>query len=182
FMLIEDQYGVGDFIDAGPATGTVEGLTLRTTRLRDVEGVVWHIPNGTIERVGNKSQEWSRALLDIQVSYGTDTAHAAAVIKRVADATWQDEVWSTEILEEPEVWGVEALGADGLSIRLVVKTKPLSQWKVGRELRARIKREFDAEGIEIPFPQRVVWHRDRDDKEVSAAGTSTPPTDPIMRG
>ena len=83
-MLIEDQFGVGDVITAGPATETVEGVSLRTTRLRDVEGTVWHIPNGTIDFVANKSQQWSRALLDVQVSYGTRTAHAAAVIKRVA--------------------------------------------------------------------------------------------------
>lgn len=159
FMLMEDQYGVGDVIDAGPASGTVEGVSLRTTRLRDIEGNVWHIPNGFIDRVSNKSQEWSRALLDIPVAYGTDTDRAAAVIKEVADATWRDEVWSGDILSEPEVWGVEAFGADALVIRLVVKTKPSSQWKVGRELRARIKRSFDAEGIEIPFPQRTVWHR-----------------------
>jgi small conductance mechanosensitive channel len=159
FMLIEDQYGVGDVIDAGPATGTVEGVSLRTTRLRDVEGNVWHIPNGAITRVANKSQQWSRALLDIQVAYGTDTARAATVIKEVADATWKDPEWESEILEEPEVWGVESLDADGVTIRLVVKTVPLSQWKVARELRARIKRAFDDEGIEIPFPQRVVWHR-----------------------
>jgi small conductance mechanosensitive channel len=147
----------------------VEGITLRTTRLRDVEGVVWHIPNGSIERVGNKSQEWSRALLDVQVGYGTDSAHAVSVIKRVADATWQDPVWSTEILEEPEVWGVEGLEADGMAIRLVVKTRPLSQWKVARELRARLKKEFEAEGIEIPFPQRVVWHRGDGEVPVSVA-------------
>ena len=168
FMFIEDQYGVGDVIDAGPATGTVEGVSLRTTRLRDIEGNVWHIPNGFIDRVSNKSQEWSRALLDIPVAYGTDTDRAAAVIKEVADATWRDETWSDEILAEPEVWGVEAFGADALVIRLVVKTKPSSQWKVGRELRARIKRGFDAEGIEIPFPQRTVWHRD-EETEVAAA-------------
>ncbi|MGH2687452.1 MAG: mechanosensitive ion channel family protein, partial [Actinomycetota bacterium] len=159
FMLIEDQYGVGDVIDAGPATGVVEGISLRTTRLRDVEGVVWHIPNGTIERVGNKSQEWSRALIDVQVAYRTDVDHATTVIKRIADATAQDPDREGEILGEPEVWGVEALGADGISIRLVVKTKPLSQWSVARELRARIKQAFDDEGIEIPFPQRVVWYR-----------------------
>jgi small conductance mechanosensitive channel len=165
FMLIEDQYGVGDVIDAGPATGVVEGISLRTTRLRDVEGVVWHIPNGTIERVGNKSQEWSRALIDVQVAYGTDVDHATRVIKRIADATAQDGDWEGEILGEPEVWGVEALGADGVSIRLVVKTKPLSQWSVARELRARIKQAFDAEGIEIPFPQRVVWYRGAPDEQ-----------------
>lgn len=160
FMLLEDQYGVGDVIDAGPASGTVEGVSLRTTRLRDVEGNVWHIPNGFIDRVANKSQEWSRALVDVEVSYGTATDHATGVIKEVADATWRDTTWSSEIIDEPEVWGVETLGADGVTIRLAVKTKPLSQWKVGRELRARIKAAFDAEGIEIPFPQRAVWHRD----------------------
>ena len=159
FMLIEDQYGVGDVIDAGPTTGIVEGVSLRTTRLRDVEGNVWHIPNGFIDRVANKSQEWSRALLDIPVAYGTDTDRAMAIIKDVADATFHDPEWSREILDPPEVWGVEAFGPDGVEIRTVVKTRPLSQWKVGRELRARIKHAFDAEGIEIPFPQRTVWHR-----------------------
>jgi len=121
--------------------------------------------------VANKSQEWSRALLDVQVSYLTDTGHAVAVIKRVADATWQDPEWGTEILEEPEVWGVENLAADGVTIRLVVKTRPLAQWKVARELRARIKQAFDAEGIEIPFPQRSVWYRgDGELEEVSSDG------------
>lgn len=163
FMLIEDQFGVGDVINAGPATGTVEGVSLRTTRLRDVEGNVWHIPNGTIDHVANKSQQWSRALLDIQVSYGTETSYALEVIRRVATGAWEDALWSEEILEEPEVWGVESLDADGVTIRLVVKTKPLSQWKVARELRIRIKQAFDAEGIEIPFPQRMVWHRGDDD-------------------
>jgi len=170
FMLIEDQFGVGDVIKAGPATGTVEGVSLRTTRLRDVEGNVWHIPNGTIDQVANKSQQWSRALLDVQVSYATETSHALAVIKRVAMETWQDESWSEEILEEPDVWGVESLDADGITIRLVVKTRPLSQWKVARELRARIKLAFEAEGIEIPFPQRVVWHRGDDLAHASVGG------------
>jgi small-conductance mechanosensitive channel len=170
FMLIEDQYGVGDIIDAGPATGTVEGISLRTTRLRDVEGNVWHIPNGEIKRVANKSQEWSRALLDIQVSYQTTTDHAMSVISRVAKATQSDPEWSTCILSDPEVWGVEDLAADGVTIRLVVKTQPLAQWKVARELRARIKQAFDAEGIEIPFPQRTVWHRNGDEPVLAGSG------------
>ena len=159
FMLIEDQFGVGDIIDAGEATGTVEGVSLRATRLRDVNGVVWHIPNGEIHRVGNKSQEWSRALLDVEVAYATDLDHAQAVIKRVADELWREEGWRDKILEEPEVWGVEVLGASGISIRLVVKTTPAAQWAVMRELRQRIKATFDAEGIEIPFPQQTVWFR-----------------------
>ncbi|MGH9178735.1 MAG: mechanosensitive ion channel family protein [Acidimicrobiales bacterium] len=175
FMLIEDQYGVGDVIDVGPATGTVEGVSLRTTRLRDVEGNVWHVPNGEIVRVANKSQEWSRALLDVQVSYQTSTEQAAQVIERVARETWLDERWSSEILAEPEVWGVEALGADGVAIRLVVKTRPLSQWNVARELRARIKRAFDAAGIEIPFPQRTLWVR-TSASGGGVAGDPRPPT------
>ncbi len=172
FMLIEDQYGVGDVIDAGPASGTVEGISLRTTRLRDVEGNVWHIPNGEISRVANKSQEWSRALLDIQVAYQTSTDHAIDVIDRVAEATRNDPEWSSFILSKPEVWGVEELAADGITIRLVVQTQPLAQWKVARELRARIKRAFDAEGIEIPFPQRTVWHRAEDDDHALVGGRS----------
>ncbi len=159
FMLVEDQFGVGDIIDVGDASGTVEGVSLRTTRLRDVEGTVWHFPNGEIRRVANKSQQWSRALIDFDVAYDTDLALALATIKRVADEVWQDVKWGVNILEEPEVWGVEAFGPDGVSIRLVVKTAPSAQWKVMRELRQRMKAAFDAEGIEIPFPQRTVWVR-----------------------
>lgn len=181
FMLIEDAYGVGDVIDAGPATGTVEGVSLRTTRLRDIDGNVWHIPNGVIARVANKSQDWSRAVIDVQVSYQTDTDHAVSVIKKVADTTWQDPDWSPEILDEPEVWGVESLAPDGVTIRLVVKTKPLSQWKVGRELRARVKQAFDAEGIEIPFPQRAVWHR-RDAEEKALTSSAALPAEREQQG
>ncbi|MBW3556115.1 MAG: mechanosensitive ion channel family protein [Actinobacteria bacterium] len=159
FMLVEDQYGVGDIIDAGPASGTVEEVSLRTTRLRDVQGVVWHIPNGSINRIGNKSQQWSKALLDVEVAYATDVEFACKVLKQTALEMWQEEEWQEVILEEPEVWGVENLGADGMVIRMVVKTTPSDQWKVARQLRARIKGAFDDVGIEIPFPQRTVWHR-----------------------
>ena len=159
FMILEDQYGVGDAVDLGEANGIVEAVGLRVTRLRNVDGTVWHVRNGEILRVGNMSQGWSRALLDISVAYDTDTDRAAAVIKSVADAVWQDEEFSQLIMEEPEVWGVENLGVDGIGIRLVVKTAPLEQWAVARELRRRIKTAFAAEGIEIPFPQRTLWMR-----------------------
>ncbi len=162
FMLIEDQYGVGDIIDAGPATGTVESIGLRTTRIRDVNGTVWHLPNGHIERVGNKSQLWSRALLDIGVSYQTDIAHATEVITRTAQSMCDDPAYAESILSEPEVWGVEDLGMDGITIRLVLKTAPNDQFKVTRQLRARIKGAFDDAGIEIPFAQRTIWHRNGD--------------------
>jgi len=150
FMLIEDQFGVGDVVDAGFASGVVEGVSLRTTRLRDIEGTVWHIPNGEIHRIANKSQDWSRAVLDIQVALGTDVREAERVIKEVADAVWTEERWSTSILEEPEVWGVQGLASTGLTIRLVVKTKPSDQWDLMRELRGRIASAFLAAGIKMP--------------------------------
>ena len=157
FMLIEDQYGVGDIIDAGEASGTVEAVSLRTTRLRDVNGTVWHIPNGNILRIGNMSQQWARALLDVSLATDTDVDHAQDVIKRVADSVWNDAGWHGEILEEPEVWGVERLGPDAIVIRLVVKTKPSEQFTVMRELRRRLLEAFAVEGVELPDPGRVVW-------------------------
>ncbi len=165
FMILEDQYGVGDAIDVGEASGIVEAVGLRTTRLRAVDGTVWHVRNGEILRVGNMSQGWSRALLDISVAYDTDTDRAAAIIKRVADDVWHDEDFSSVVMEEPQVWGVENLGIDGIAIRLVVKTAPLEQWSVARELRRRIKTAFDTEGIEIPFPQRTLWMRTAPDAQ-----------------
>jgi moderate conductance mechanosensitive channel len=150
FMLIEDQFGVGDVIDAGEAAGVVEGVSLRTTRLRDVEGTVWHIPNGEIKRVGNKSQDWSRAVLDVQVAYGTDVRAAEAVLKDVADEIWHDALWAPKIVEEPEVWGVEGLGTTGITLRTVVKTKPGDQSLVLRELRGRINAAFAGAGIQVP--------------------------------
>jgi small-conductance mechanosensitive channel len=157
FILVEDQFGVGDVVDLEPGiAGTVEAVSLRTTRLRSVDGTVWHVPNGEIRRVGNMSQHWSRALLDVDVAYDTDLSHARTVIKRVADELWNE---GTDILEEPELWGVESLGQHAVTLRLVVKTRPSRQWVVSRELRERIKRAFDVEGIEIPFPQQTVWMR-----------------------
>jgi moderate conductance mechanosensitive channel len=159
FMLIEDQYGVGDIVDVGEASGTIEAVSLRTTKLRDVNGIVWHVPNGQILRVGNMSQQWARALLDVSVAYATDIEMAQRVIKEVADGLWRDADWVGQILEEPEVWGVEMFGPDSVDIRLVVKTLPSQQFKILRELRKRLKAAFDDHGIEIPFPQRTVWVR-----------------------
>ncbi len=159
FILVEDQYGVGDIVDLEEATGTVEAVSLRTTRLRDVRGTVWHIPNGTMTRVGNMSQQWARALLDVSVAYGSNVSQAEQVIKGVADDVWRSAAWAGQVLEEPEVWGVEDLGPDGVTIRLVVKTLPARQFDVMRELRARIKLSLEEAGIDIPFPQRTIWVR-----------------------
>jgi small-conductance mechanosensitive channel len=156
FILLEDQYAVGDIVDVGEATGVVENVSLRATRLRSVDGVVWHVPNGEIVRVGNMSQHWSRSLLDIEVAYDTDLKRAKELIAEVAGEYAETD---EEVLDEPEVWGVEALGASGIVIRLVVKTKPSAQWRVSRELRERVKERFDAEGIEIPYPTQTLWMR-----------------------
>jgi moderate conductance mechanosensitive channel len=152
FMILEDQYGVGDVIDAGEATGTVEAVGLRTTRLRDVAGTVWHIRNGEVVRIGNKSQGWARAVLDIAVAWDSDVSRVRAVMKAAADEMAAEEAWSDKITEEPEVWGVEELGSSGLVIRLAVKTAPLEQWAVARELRERVKAAFDREAIAIGVP------------------------------
>lgn len=163
FMIVEDQYGVGDVVDVGEATGTVEAVGLRVTRLRDVSGTVWYVPNGEILRVGNMSQGWARAVLDVAVAYGEDVGRVQDLLRQVATELAADPDWGSLVLEEPEVWGVEALAADSVVVRLVVKTAPLQQWGVARELRRRIKARFDREGIEIPFPQRTVWMRTEDE-------------------
>jgi len=167
FMLIEDQYGVGDVIDIGAATGTVEEVSLRSTTIRDVKGTVWHVPNGEIARVGNYSQLWSRAVIDVEVAYDVDLRFASGVIQRVADEMWEDPDWGgDELMERPEVWGIQNLGASGIAIRLAVKTEPSMQWSTERELRLRIKEALDEAGIEIPFPQQTVWFRHQGDHPI----------------
>jgi small conductance mechanosensitive channel len=159
FMLMEDQYGIGDVIDTGvpgvagggtTVTGTVEGVSLRTTRLRDVDGVVWHVPNGSILRIGNKSQQWSRAVVDVPVTFQADTAAATDVIRTVTDQVWHDPDYASIILAEPSVLGVESLAPGRVVIRAVVRTRPQEQWKVERELRVRIKAALDEAGIALP--------------------------------
>jgi small conductance mechanosensitive channel len=156
FILIEDQFGVGDVVDLDGTMGTVVGVSLRTTRVRSIDGTLWHVPNGEISRVGNTSQHWSRALLDIDVAYDTNLDLAQDTIREAAIAQWNED---EGILEEPAVWGVQELGPNAVTIRLVVKTTPAEQFRIQRELRRRIKDRFDEQGIEIPFPQQMVWHR-----------------------
>jgi small conductance mechanosensitive channel len=171
FMIFEDQYGVGDVVDIGEASGTVEAVTLRITRLRDLHGTVWYVPNGEIMRVGNMSQNWARAVIDVAVGYGEDLARVKRVILEVAEDLYQDDEFRELIIEEPEVTGVEMLAADSVTLRVMFKTLPMEQWAVGREMRQRVKARFDHEGIEIPFAQRVVWHREA---KAAAAQDSEP--------
>jgi small conductance mechanosensitive channel len=149
FMLIEDQYGVGDVIDVGPAIGTVEALSLRTTRLRDHEGVVWHVPNGQILRVGNMSLQWARAVVDVTIAYESDVDHAVEVIERAADELRRDDAFARFVIDEPEVLGIESLAPDHVILRVVMRTLPQQQDRVARELRARVKRALDEAGIAV---------------------------------
>ncbi|MFC7493893.1 MULTISPECIES: mechanosensitive ion channel family protein [unclassified Nocardioides] len=161
FMIFEDQYGVGDVVDVGEASGTVEAVSLRVTRLRDLNGTVWYVPNGEILRVGNMSQNWSRAVVDVNIGYHEDIPRVEGVLKELAHGLWEDEDFRGLVIEEPEVTGVEMFTPDGITLRVLLKTAPMEQWGVARALRQRIKARFDHEGIEIALPQRVIWHRDQ---------------------
>jgi small-conductance mechanosensitive channel len=147
FMLVEDQYGVGDVITVGNATGTVENVTLRITRVRDVNGIVWHIRNGAIETVGNESQGWARAVIDFPVPFESDLVTIRNVLQATGDAMWNEPTWRAVMLEAPEVWGAQEISSDGVLMRIVAKTAPLRQWEVEREMRARVKAALHQAGI-----------------------------------
>jgi small conductance mechanosensitive channel len=151
FMLVEDQYGVGDVITVGDATGTVENVTLRVTRMRDVNGIVWHIRNGTIDTVGNESQGWARAVIDFPVPFAADLTAIRNLLARTGDAMWNDPAWRPVMLEAPEVWGAQEISKDEVTMRMVVKTAPLRQWEVEREMRALVKHAL-AEAHIMPPP------------------------------
>ena len=155
-MLVEDHYGVGDTINVNDATGTVEAMTLLSTRLRDVNGVVWHIRNGTIESVGNESQGWSRAVIDYPVPYEEDLARIRALMERAAGGMFRERGWRKLMLEKPEVWGVQELSSKEVTMRIVAKTTPMRQWEVARELRARVKATLDAAGVAPAGPDTIV--------------------------
>jgi small conductance mechanosensitive channel len=155
-MLVEDHYGVGDTINAGVATGTVEAMTLLTTQVRDVNGVVWHIRNGTIDSVGNESQGWSRAVIDYPVPYGEDLARIRRLMEQAAVSLYRERGWRKVMLEKPEVWGAQELSSKEVTMRIVAKTAPMRQMEVGRELRARVKTVLDAAGVPPAGPDTIV--------------------------
>jgi small-conductance mechanosensitive channel len=167
-MLVEDHYGVGDVINAGKATGTVEAITLITTRIRDMNGVVWHVNNGTIGKVGNESQGWSRAVIDYPVPYDSDLSRIRQLMQRASAGVWADPSWRELMLEEPEVWGAQELSGSEVTMRIVVKTAPLRQWEVARELRTRVKSALDLAEIAQSAPETVEIDR----------GVAPPPADP----
>jgi small-conductance mechanosensitive channel len=161
-IMVEDQYGVGDTVDLGEAIGEVEHVGLRLTQVRDLTGGLWHIRNGEILRVKNDSQDWARAVLDVGVAYDSNLDTVYEVLERTGRDLHEDPEQGPLLLEEPSVWGVQSLDADAVVVRMAVKTQPLKQWGVTREMRRRVKDNLDAAGIEMPFPQRTVWMRHED--------------------
>ncbi len=150
FILLEDQFGIGDVVTIGTASGSVEDISLRITRLRSADGTVWFVPNGDIRQVGNQSMEWSRAIVDVTISYDNDVNVVMAALAEEISALQKDPVFGAAILEAPEVQGVQAMGADGVTIRLVAKTAPRQQWKVARELRVRVTDRMRKDNVRGP--------------------------------
>lgn len=149
-MLVEDQYGVGDWIEVDGKFGEVERVGLRSTAFRDLDGVVHHVLNGSVQRVGNLSQHWARSTFDVPLALDADIPTAKSLIYKVAQDLADDPVWGQDIIGQPEVWGVQELGPEGIRIRLVMPTKPLRNWDITRQLRERIKLAFDHAGIRMP--------------------------------
>mgnify|MGYP001392143090 CR=1 FL=1 len=174
FILVEGQYGIGDVIRVGDVGGMVEKITLRTTTLRDLEGIVHTLPNGEINRVSNMTKTWSRALLDIRVAYGENVDRVIEVLADIGRTLREDETWSPLLVEDPEVLGVESFGDAGVVIRTIVKTLPLKQWEVAREFRRRIKRRFDAEGIALSFPHLTFYWGEGQKPSVNAPTRGVP--------
>ena len=168
FMIFEDQYGVGDIIRVNGVQGTVEAVTLRVTRLRDGNGTVWYVRNGEVKEVGNMSQNWARAVLDVEVSHEADLFTVRRVLLDLATDMWRDDEFNGRIIEQPEVPGVEKVSSDGVVVRLSVKTAPLEQWAVARALRERIKMRFETEGIVVPHTRYVT------DETVSEESSADP--------
>jgi small conductance mechanosensitive channel len=150
-MIFEDQYGVGDVVDTGLASGTVIEVGLRVTKLRDADGQIWYVRNGSITRVGNQSQGWSRAVVDVPVHYGEDVGRVHEVLSVAVEQLYAEPAWHDRFLDEqpPQVMGIENLDGGAVVIRVQARTAPQRNFEVARELRRRIKSALDAAGIEV---------------------------------
>jgi len=149
FMLLEDQYGVGDVVDVGPANGTVEAVTLRVTKIRDADGTLWYVPNGSMLRVGNKTQGWATAVVEIDVDYFADLDEVRALLTQAADRVAKDPEVGTYLQGTPTITGIERLAADAVSLRLKVKTSPAMQWEVARALRVAARDALERAGVPL---------------------------------
>jgi small conductance mechanosensitive channel len=156
FMVSEDQFGVGDVVDLGPATGVVESVGIRITQIRDVNGTLWSVRNGEILRVGNLSQGWARVIIDLSVPYDADLDRVQNRMLDTATALRDEAKWKRLILERPETWGIESVAADAVVIRLVVTVRSGAKDEVARELRERLKRALDEIGVKLPKLNSIV--------------------------
>jgi moderate conductance mechanosensitive channel len=153
FMIMEDQYGVGDFIDAGVAKGTVEDVGLRITQLRDPDGVVWYVRNGTIKRIGNQSQGHARAIVDVPVSYTENPSRVSDIMVETAHQLFEDPMWKASFLSEaPTIAGIESIEGDHMMMRVSMRTAPRTSSEVARELRSRLLTAFDEAGVKVGLP------------------------------
>jgi small-conductance mechanosensitive channel len=177
FMVSEDQLGVGDVVDLGPATGVVEGVGIRITSVRDVNGTLWFVRNGEILRVGNMSQGWARAIIDLAVPYEADVELVQERILAVAVDMASNTKWKSRILEKPEIWGIESISAEAVVVRLVVRTAASAKDDVARELRARLKRALDEMGVRLPALNSIVLSGY--DGATSVKGARPPKTKPV---
>lgn len=177
FMVSEDQLGVGDIVDLGPATGVVEHVGIRITRVRDVNGTVWFVRNGEIQRVGNMSLGWARVIIDLAVPYEVDTDEVQQRILDTALALAATPKWRGVIIDRPEVWGIESITTDAVIIRLVMKSRSSSRDDVARELRARLKADLDEAGIRLPSLTTVLLAGA--DGAASVRGARPPRTAPL---
>ncbi|MBI4265810.1 MAG: mechanosensitive ion channel family protein [Acidobacteria bacterium] len=157
FVILENQVRVGDVATINGTGGLVEAINLRTIVLRDLEGVVHVFPNGSIETLSNRTKDFSYYVVDVGVAYKEDTDDVVAVLRQVGTELAADPAYKASVLEPLDVLGVDAFGDSQVTIKIRIKTVPLKQWEVGRELRRRIKKAFDAKGIEIPFPHLSVY-------------------------
>jgi len=156
FILFENQFAIGDVIEAGGKSGVVEKMSMRVVVLRDIQGAMHIIPNGEIKVVSNMTRGWSRAVVDVGVGYEEDVDRALGVVRDEAASFSTDPDWASQLDGPVEVPGLEALGDSAMVIRSLIRTQPGSQWAAAREYRRRLKLRFDRENIEIPFPQRRV--------------------------
>jgi small-conductance mechanosensitive channel len=162
FILLENQYRIGDVIEVAGVSGLVESVSLRRTVLRDLEGRVHTVPNGEIKIVSNLSKEWSRSVLDVNISYQENVDRVIDLLSQIGKELAAEEPYKSAILEPLQILGVERFGEFHLTLRMLVKTAPLKQWEVGRELRRRIKNRFDEKGIQVPYPHRILLRGDKD--------------------
>jgi len=149
FMLMEDQYGVGDVVDVGPAAGTVEAVGLRVTKLRDADGTLWYVPNGSMVRVGNKTQGWSTAVVELEVDYFADLDQVQAVLRSAVARVAAEPELAADILGEPTVTGVEKLSSEAVTVQLRVRTAPARQWDVARHLRVAARAALQEAGVPL---------------------------------